>query len=188
MATMVKFYQDKQCDKENIDPRSGMRAGLATHQLGAHVGSAAAAGGGTAPDVAARILRDITPTPVFSDEFSGEFSDEADEASEKAKAAASGGDGGDDFIFSDESENSREATTTDKMRGKGTSGQRQQGSGMSSLQKKLAGIDVSVSAENLGIGKSEAAAGKRHLSKKKKKKKGLRRADANVRYGIRSVR
>ena len=80
---MLKFWEDKQCDKENIDPLSGMRAGPAQAAArgarfpstdGAAPGGTSSAAGSAGPGVsvsaAARILRDITP--VFSDAEKGE--------------------------------------------------------------------------------------------------------------------
>ncbi len=140
--------------------------------------------------MAARILRDITPKPVFSED---EAVEAAEDASFSSSSSALGADGQSGFIFSDDGKNSQ-VTSRERLRGgqkKKKKKKKKKKETMSVLQKKLEGIDVSLSAENFGshdnaviAGKSKIAAGKQ----KRPKKKGLRRADANVRYSIRSVR
>ena len=187
---MLKFWEDKQCDKENIDPLSGMRAGPAQAAArgarfpsadGAAPGGTSSAAGSAGPGVsvsaAARILRDITP--VFSDAEEEEKS----AVDEERGAADAGGTG---FIYSDEAENRVPAGGARAM---GKPKRAQGAPSLSSLQKKLSQIDVSAENGSTGAvrgGKSHGKASRR--TKQKQKRRGLRHANQNVRHGITSLR
>ena len=179
----LKFFED---DKENIDPVSGMRAGLAPapvhrfrsfpadeHANASAADKVAVAGPDGNTAMSMRILRDITPDPVSSED-----EEEKLEGSSPIPKV-SGARKTDVVILADE--NSIPS---------GPSFSKQTGPATSSLQKKTQGHIVASYGKAVKEFKpSKGKSRKQNTNMKgKTKKRGLRRADGNVRRGIRSVR
>ena len=168
-----EFYED---DKENIDPVSGMRAGLAPRPVPRFQSYSAddTVEGASNPDKVAiarpggnaaastRILRDITPKPMSSE-------DEDEEESVSSSAPKISGDrSGKVMILEDENSvpvgySCLKQSASDARKGKVIT-------------------QVNLSAENAGSTRTQLK------GEKKMKKRGLSRANGNIRRGIRSVR